>query len=190
MMRTRQNQPIVSYNEDELFSVGVLQEEEILDEQYGRSPIDCRDWPNGPLTWFKNNHTLNPHAGKVVVAGLAWIVHHFTSDSSEEELLPYDPAENEDWKKPHTLQEVKQCIACIFNEFDSGDIVGYLDEKRDEHEDEQRTDDQLYMRLSWEDIVGVCQEALQATTWTDMLPHIKTLLDEFCHAYQLQYHAM
>jgi len=187
-----------------LFSVGATQEEEILDEQYGRLPVDCSMWPQGALTWFKKNHTLNPHAGKVIVTGLAWMVHHFKPeyDSDGEEVqdpprgaYQLTPGENESWRQPSTLDEVKQCIACIYNEFDSGDIVSYIDEKCYEHEEEDRTveedNEPLYMRLScWEDIIGVSDDAMQASSWEDMLPHIQDLLDIFCRAYQLQYISM
>lgn len=183
-MLTRHNKPKVSYNEDLMQEVEDAIEEEYLDALYARTPVDATSFPTGDITWFKSNNTLNFAAGKCVVQGLGWIVHHF------QDTDPYAMEdEDESWAKPETLNDVKQCIRCIYNEFESGDIVGYIDEKMYEYGEEGRTDDPLYARIDWEDILGASEEALQCDSFETMKPHIEDLLGYFCAAYLLQYNA-
>jgi hypothetical protein len=166
-------------------------EEEYMDTLYARKPVDASSFPEGNLKWFKSNDTLNFGVGKVVVAGLAWILHHFEPQDGKEVLCGFDGAfhVDESWHQPSTLLEVKECIVCIYNEFEVGDIVSYIDEKCYEYEDagESRTDMPLYMRIDYESIFGASEEALNCNTFEEMRPHIQDLLDLFCAAYQLQY---
>jgi hypothetical protein len=110
MMQTRRNQPIVSYNE-ELMQVREDEiEEEYMDTLYARKPVDASSFPEGDLKWFKANDTLNFGVGKVVVAGLAWILHHFepqaltysTNSSPLEDMCPYDAHSKPDNVFPNT----------------------------------------------------------------------------------------
>ena len=198
MPRTRQNAPLISYDENVLFSTTEQVQEETLDEWYGRKPVDCSVWPQKAPVWFKNDNTLNWNAGKVVVQALGWLVQQFQEDPDlENESFEWEGeshwiGEDED-EQPETLLDIKSAIQFMKEEWEDGDIVSYCEDKMSEFEDRddhRDGEEPLFSRLLniYEDVLGCCESILEAHRFDDQMTRdLRCLLDMFCDAYQLQY---
>lgn len=182
-METRHNKPKVSYRVEDMHAVESRLEDDYMDCMYGRPVVIVCGFPVTPPKWFKKDMTLNFGAGRQIVRALAYLLHHVTEEDNDvatEEDLDYWPEH-----EPFCLTDMRAVGFFVHDEWENGDIVGYCEEKMDEDEDPES----LACRLggNWEDVLGVSEDLMMATTLEDARDALSSLLELLCDAYRLQW---